>query len=186
MLVELGIECVGPVELYSDSSAARCFATRRGVGRMRHLEVRHLWLQEEVSSHRVQLRRVAGEANPADLMTKYLSIRNILKCFGFMNLRWISRSRISAPAEGGCQPPGTFQSYKPRCVQVVGEEDVCMPCCPDLCDCRLSLFTYNIIGNHFVGYFRLCLQQLALMLDPPSVWLKPPSQRNIRTLLLAW
>ena len=110
MLIELGIVVCGPLCLYTDSSAARFFAARRGVGRMRHLEVRHLWLQEEISSHRVQLRKVAGEANPADLMTKYLSIRQVLKCLEFLGLRWISRNRITDPAEGGCRDKASFQS----------------------------------------------------------------------------
>jgi hypothetical protein len=110
MLGELGIAVLGCTELMSDSSAARCFAARRGVGRMRHLEVRHLWLQEEVSNHRVLLRRVAGEANPADLMTKYLNVRQVLKCLEFMGLRWISRNRITDPAEGGCRDKASFQS----------------------------------------------------------------------------
>jgi hypothetical protein len=103
MLGEIGIGLFGCTELSSDSSAARSFASRRGVGKMRHLEVRHLWLQEEVSNHRVLLKKVAGEANPADLMTKYLGIRQILKHLTFMNLTWISRNRITVPAEGGCQ-----------------------------------------------------------------------------------
>ncbi len=60
MLLELGVLCRGPIELFSDSSAARGFTARKGLGKMRHLEVRHLWLQAEVSSHRVVLRRVAG------------------------------------------------------------------------------------------------------------------------------
>jgi hypothetical protein len=103
MLLELGVSVCGPVCLLADSSAARSFASRKGVGRMRHMEVRHLWLQSEVSGQRVVLRRVAGEANPADLLTKYLGIRDVLKHLLFMNLHWISRSRTTAPAEGGCQ-----------------------------------------------------------------------------------
>ena len=101
MLEEVGIGLSGPVELWSDSSAARGLASRKGVGKMRHLEVRHLWLQAEVSGQRVLLRRVAGEANPADLLTKYLGIRDVLKHLGSMNLRWISRNRITSAAEVG-------------------------------------------------------------------------------------
>jgi hypothetical protein len=103
MLEELGIGLSKGIELWSDSSAARGFAARKGVGKMRHLEVRHLWLQNEVSSQRVVLRRVAGEANPADLMTKYLGTRDVQKHLQCLNLRWISRYRITVPAEGGCK-----------------------------------------------------------------------------------
>jgi hypothetical protein len=113
MLSELGVVSCGPIELHSDSSAARGFASRKGVGRMRHLEVRHLWLQAEVSGQRVVLRRVAGEANPADLLTKYLGIRDVSKHLEFMNLHWISRNRITSAAEGGCRENPTFQTFDP-------------------------------------------------------------------------
>ena len=63
--------------LGTDSSAARSFVSRRGLGRMRHIEVRDLWLQEEVAKGKVQVVKVAGEANPADLMTKYLRVEEV-------------------------------------------------------------------------------------------------------------
>jgi hypothetical protein len=113
MLLELGVLCRGPIELFSDSSAARGFTARKGLGKMRHLEVRHLWLQAEVSSHRVVLRRVAGEANPADLMTKYLGVRDVLKHLNFMNLQWISRGLTKTAAEGGCRDVAVFQTLNP-------------------------------------------------------------------------
>ena len=56
--------------LKMDASAARAMATRQGVGRVRHLEVRHLWLQEVVRRGAVQVRQVPGRANPADVLTK--------------------------------------------------------------------------------------------------------------------
>ena len=37
------------VHLGTDSSAAKSFVSRRGLGKMRHLEIRDLWLQKEVS-----------------------------------------------------------------------------------------------------------------------------------------
>ena len=39
-----------PIQIYSDSSAARSVARRRGIGgRLRHLQTRHLWLQSRVT-----------------------------------------------------------------------------------------------------------------------------------------
>eukprot|EP00973_Karenia_brevis_P018351 2517538-Karenia_brevis.AAC.1 len=35
------------VQLGTDSSAAKSFVCRRGLGKMRHLEIRDLWLQKE-------------------------------------------------------------------------------------------------------------------------------------------
>ena len=72
--------------LWTDSSAAKSFATRRGLGKMRHMEARYLWLQGEVLKKTVKVLKVKGEENPADLMTKYLSERDIFKCLKQMNL----------------------------------------------------------------------------------------------------
>ena len=36
------------IHLGTDSSAAKSFVNRRGSGKMRHIEVRDLWLQKEV------------------------------------------------------------------------------------------------------------------------------------------
>jgi hypothetical protein len=120
MLEEVGIGLSGAIELWSDSSAARGLASRKGVGKMRHLEVRHLWLQAEVSGQRVLLRRVAGEANPADLMTKYLSLKDVHKHLKRRNLQWISRNRITDPVEGGCRDIPVFQSLAPHMCSEVG------------------------------------------------------------------
>ena len=77
-LGELGASLTSQVvELYTDSSAAKSFVSRRGLGRMRHLELRHLWLQREVGLGLVVVSKIAGEENPADAMTKYLSQRDL-------------------------------------------------------------------------------------------------------------
>ena len=38
------------LQMFSDSSAARAFASRRGLGRQRHVQTRYLWLQERVAA----------------------------------------------------------------------------------------------------------------------------------------
>ena len=50
----------------TDSSAAKSFVARRGLGRMRHIEVRDLWLKEEVRKGLVAYEKVRGDENPAD------------------------------------------------------------------------------------------------------------------------
>ena len=51
------------VVLYSDSSAARALAARRGLGRSRHIQRRFLWLQERAALGHLRLAAVAGAAN---------------------------------------------------------------------------------------------------------------------------
>ena len=44
-----------------DSSAAKAFVSKRGSGKMRHMEVKWLWLQEEVRKGRVEVGNVRGD-----------------------------------------------------------------------------------------------------------------------------
>ena len=60
------------VRLYTDSTSAQQIAERRGLGRLKHVELRWLWLQDEFRAGRLELARVNNLANPADLMTKHL------------------------------------------------------------------------------------------------------------------
>ena len=75
---ELGFEGMSNVvRLGTDSSAAKSFVSRRRLGKMRHLEIRDLWLQKEVNEGKVEVSKVRGDSNPADLMTKVLGVRDI-------------------------------------------------------------------------------------------------------------
>jgi hypothetical protein len=67
------------VHLGTDSSAAKSFVCRRGLGRMRHLEIRDLWLQKEVIDGKLEISKIKGDENPSDLMTKILGIKDIME-----------------------------------------------------------------------------------------------------------
>ena len=73
MLDEMGVY-IKTLHLYTDASAAKSFASRRGLGKMRHVEVKELWLQAAVKEAKVKLHKVDGEMNPADLLTKYMDL----------------------------------------------------------------------------------------------------------------
>ena len=47
------------------------------MGKVRHLDVCHLWLQSKVSEGEMSISTVSGPENPADLMTKGLPRRDI-------------------------------------------------------------------------------------------------------------
>ena len=55
----------------SDAIAGIGIASRQGCGRLKHLEVKWLWVQEKVSEKALRLRK--PETNTADLATKYLT-----------------------------------------------------------------------------------------------------------------
>ena len=70
MCRDLGLEV--QLRIHSDATAAIGICNRRGLGRVRHLAVADLWVQDRLRSHDFGLLKVAGSANPADLLTKYL------------------------------------------------------------------------------------------------------------------
>ena len=69
LLRDLGVN-VG-LRVWTDSSAAIGICTRQGLGKLRHLDTHTLWIQHAVRLGRVDLRKVDGEVNPADLLTKH-------------------------------------------------------------------------------------------------------------------
>ena len=72
MTRDLGHSMKGIV--YADSSAALAIADRKGSGKLRHINIRMLWIQEKQQRGDIELRKVDGSMNPADLYTKYLQI----------------------------------------------------------------------------------------------------------------
>ena len=70
----------------TDSSVAKSFVGRQGLGKMKHLEIRDLWLQKEVHDGKVVVHKVLGTENPSDLGTKILNAAEITERLEGMNL----------------------------------------------------------------------------------------------------
>ena len=76
------------VNLYLDSSAARGIITRQGVGRVKHLQIRTLFLQELHKQGTLSVHPVGTKENTADIGTKPLSgkrIKLLLHWLGFQD-----------------------------------------------------------------------------------------------------
>ena len=76
------------IEMATDSSAAKGIAHRKGVGNVKHLETRTLWVQDQIARGRIKLSKIDGNFNPADLMTKYLSGPRITQLVQLLPLRF--------------------------------------------------------------------------------------------------
>ena len=68
LLSDLGVDA--HVHVYTDSSSALSLIQRTGLGKAKHIDVHRLWLQDQNKSKKVAFSKVAGDSNPADLMTK--------------------------------------------------------------------------------------------------------------------
>jgi len=70
MLRDMG-ESVG-IGMKTDSAAAVGMCSRRGLGKVRHLDTQLLWLQAKIESKAISLSRVPGYTNLSDVLTKHV------------------------------------------------------------------------------------------------------------------
>ena len=67
---DLGNTMEVPIRIHTDASAAIGVASRIGIGKVRHIDVTQLWLQEKVANKTIELIKVQTEENLADALTK--------------------------------------------------------------------------------------------------------------------
>ena len=67
------------VRVWTDSGAAMGICQRQWLGKFRHISTQALWIQQRVRDRSIELRKVRGEVNPADLFTKHLPSREKLE-----------------------------------------------------------------------------------------------------------
>ena len=72
--------------MWTDSTATIGICGRDGLGKLRHIDTQCLWLQQKVRNGSLEIRKVKGTENPADLFTKHLGsakvVENLLALFG--------------------------------------------------------------------------------------------------------
>ena len=79
LLIEMNITSRVNIRVFTDSSAGKSMSTRFGASKKtRHVELRFLFMQELVQQGILQVKKVAGTSNPADVLTKYVS-REVLQ-----------------------------------------------------------------------------------------------------------
>ena len=60
------------MQVHLDAAAVKSIIERRGLSKIRHIDVNVLWLQQTCARKEIPLKKVAGEENCSDLMTKHL------------------------------------------------------------------------------------------------------------------
>ncbi len=94
---DFGVNCT--VRIWVDPSAAKAMASRAGLGRTRHLEVRFLWVQEAVKSKRLEIRKIKGTANPSDIATKPMAMDDLIRHLSAVGGRIVRRVLVRPDAE---------------------------------------------------------------------------------------
>ena len=85
-------------EVMGDASAALGIIHRRGLGRTRHIDTGLLWIQQTAAEKRLAYEKVLGTDNPADLMTKHLSLEVVERHSSKLGVEFPSGRAETAPA----------------------------------------------------------------------------------------
>ena len=85
IMSDLGVEVALVPNL--DASAARGIALRRGLGKVRHIELNQLWLQDRIGRGDLRVNKVGTTDNFADILTKHVDrhlIGRHMESMGFL------------------------------------------------------------------------------------------------------
>ena len=86
--------------VHTDASATLGMVNRQGLGKLRHVKVQYLWLQERVRRKDLSVDKVLGTENPADLMTKYLPASDMEKHLTYLSVERRTSRADAAPKLG--------------------------------------------------------------------------------------
>ena len=96
LLRDLGVDGLN-LQLWTDSSAALGIMKRSGIGKIRHLSVALLWVQERVRCGDITVWKVDGDQNPADIFTKAVPRTLLNKHLAELGLSLETGRAASAP-----------------------------------------------------------------------------------------
>jgi hypothetical protein len=77
MLSDVGVTCT--VIVKSDATAAKGIASRSGLGKVRHIDVSQLWVQDKIRCKEMIVEKTNTFNNIADIFTKYVSSDTIVR-----------------------------------------------------------------------------------------------------------
>ena len=101
------------VRIHADSAAAIGICRRSGIGRVRHLAVGQLWVQEGLRRGDFTLFKVQGDRNPADILTKCIPREVLDRHLSKLNVHRVDGRAATAPMAqlygGGGVPPTIAQ-----------------------------------------------------------------------------
>ena len=100
------------IRLHSDATAAIGIAKRRGLGKFRHLSTADLWIQEKIRDGKMELVKILGTENPADILTKYVDKASMEKALKKLNLVFKEGRSPMAPAIMGTSKNDALEASK--------------------------------------------------------------------------
>jgi len=86
------------LNILTDSTAAKGIAARRGLGKLRHMDMQYLWIQEKLQAKMFKLKKVHGKHNSGDAMAKFLNESTMIDHMQRMSMVYSGGRSIVAPS----------------------------------------------------------------------------------------
>ena len=102
------------IHIKSDATAAIGMVKRLGLGRVRHLSVADLWIQQRMRKGGMGMSKWPGVQNPADMMTKYLVRSDTLRFLEYLSYSPLAgRPSVSPVRDGEWKCSEVIQAPEP-------------------------------------------------------------------------
>ena len=97
LLADFGIIIL--MRIWTDSTASQGICARQGLGKIRHLDVQELWVQQRLGRGDFSLYKIDGDSNPGDIFTKgSLTHHRIKTLLELLGCRYVEGRALAAPA----------------------------------------------------------------------------------------
>ena len=83
----------------TDASAAKGMANRKGLGKVRHIAVNQLWVQDRIARGDLTIEKINGKENVADNLTKHVNAEDI-RVHMYRTNQEVNQGRHSIAPEG--------------------------------------------------------------------------------------
>ena len=81
--------------VHTDASAALGIIQRQGLGKLRHISIQFLWIQDKVRNNELDVVKIPGKDNPADVLTKNVPAEILERHMRTLGV-WTSSDRASS------------------------------------------------------------------------------------------
>ena len=113
LLQDMGISV--EIRLMTDASTGKAIASRRGLGKVRHIATHELWIQDEVLKGRLTIIKLKNILNTSDVLTKYLDKRALDEAIAQLDHHFEEGRSPVAPLLGKiCEPGSTHRQTSAR------------------------------------------------------------------------
>ena len=98
LLRDMGVDL--ELRLMTDATTGKAIASRRGLGKIRHIETHELWVQDAVLKGRVTVVKLKNVFNTADVLTKYVDRRTLEEAVSQLQHQFEEGRSSAAPTLG--------------------------------------------------------------------------------------